>query len=73
MTRPLPPLPELPELSDDDDLMTPAEVAGLFRVDVKTVGRWALRGRIPSTKTLGGHRRFRRGDVQAALENGRER
>jgi len=49
------------------DLMTPAEVARAFRVDPKTVTRWAHAGRIPSIRTPGGHRRFRATDVQAAL------
>ncbi|MGH3159514.1 MAG: BldC family transcriptional regulator [Streptosporangiaceae bacterium] len=40
-------------------LLTPAEVASLFRVDPKTVGRWAKAGRLNSLRTPGGHRRFR--------------
>lgn len=44
----------------DTELMTPAEVAALFRVDPKTVARWSDSGKIPSIRTLGGHRRFRR-------------
>ncbi len=50
-----------------EPLYTPAEVAALFRVDPKTVTRWAIRGRIPSFRTLGGHRRFRQSDVHALL------
>jgi excisionase family DNA binding protein len=48
-------------------LMTPGEVASLFRVDPKTVSRWAISGRIPSVRTPGGHRRFRETDVRALL------
>jgi excisionase family DNA binding protein len=48
-------------------LLTPAEVATLFRVDPKTVTRWALAGRIGSIKTPGGHRRFREAEVRALL------
>lgn len=51
----------------DDDLMTPAEVAALFRVDPKTVTRWASTGRLGSIKTPGGHRRYRRSEVLALL------
>ena len=40
-------------------LLTPGEVAALFRVDPKTVTRWASAGRIGSIRTPGGHRRFR--------------
>ncbi|MEO6712935.1 MAG: BldC family transcriptional regulator [Mycobacteriales bacterium] len=50
-----------------DRLMTPGEVASLFRVDPKTVSRWAISGRIPSVRTPGGHRRFREVDVRALL------
>lgn len=45
------------------ELMTPAEVATFFRVDPKTVTRWARDGRISSFRTLGGHRRFHRAEV----------
>ncbi|HEX8866244.1 MAG TPA: BldC family transcriptional regulator, partial [Lentzea sp.] len=38
-------------------LLTPGEVANLFRVDPKTVTRWATAGRIGSIRTPGGHRR----------------
>ena len=50
-----------------DRLLTPGEVAALFRVDPKTVSRWALAGRITSIKTPGGHRRFREAEIQALL------
>ncbi len=40
------------------DLMTPAEVADLFRVNPKTVTRWERAGKIRCIRTLGGHRRF---------------
>ena len=50
-----------------DKLLTPAEVANIFRVDVKTVSRWAEDGKIPCLRTLGGHRRYRESDVQAYL------
>lgn len=37
-------------------LLTPAEVAALFRVDPKTVTRWAKAGKLTAIRTLGGHR-----------------
>lgn len=40
------------------ELLTAGEVADLFRVDPKTVTRWAAAGKLPHFKTLGGHRRF---------------
>lgn len=48
-------------------LLTPGEVAALFRVDPKTVTRWAAAGRISSIRTPGGHRRFRESEVHALL------
>ena len=53
-------------------LMTPGEVAAMFRVDPKTVTRWAAAGRIGSIRTPGGHRRFRESEVRALLTHGYE-
>jgi excisionase family DNA binding protein len=53
-----------------DRLLTPAEVAALFRVDPKTVTRWAAAGRISAIRTPGGHRRFRESEVTALLDEG---
>jgi excisionase family DNA binding protein len=39
----------------------------MFRVDPKTVTRWASAGRIGSIRTPGGHRRFRESEVSALL------
>ena len=50
-------------------LLTPAEVAKLFRVDPKTVTRWAKAGKITAIRTLGGHRRYRLSEVQALLKS----
>lgn len=52
----------------DDQLLTPSEVAALFRVDPKTVTRWAKAGKLTSIRTLGGHRRYKASEVQALLE-----
>jgi excisionase family DNA binding protein len=50
-----------------DALLTPAEVAGMFRVDPKTVTRWAQAGKLQSVRTLGGHRRYRAVEIQDLL------
>ena len=52
-----------------EHLLTPGEVASLFRVDPKTVTRWASAGRIGSIRTPGGHRRFRESEVRTMLAN----
>jgi excisionase family DNA binding protein len=51
-----------------EKLLTPGEVAALFRVDPKTVTRWAASGRISSIRTPGGHRRFREAEVLQLLD-----
>lgn len=53
--------------NQDEDLLTPSEVAKLFRVDPKTVTRWAKSGKLSSIRTLGGHRRYRAAEVYALL------
>ena len=52
---------------DAEPLLTPAEVAALFRVDPKTVTRWAKAGKLTSIRTLGGHRRYREAEVRQLL------
>ena len=53
---------------DQEVLLTPAEVAALFRVDPKTVTRWAKAGKLTAIRTLGGHRRYRQSEVQSLLK-----
>lgn len=53
-----------------ESLLTPAEVASLFRVDPKTVTRWAKSGKLSSIRTLGGHRRYRENEVRELLSSG---
>ena len=53
--------------SEQEVLLTPAEVATLFRVDPKTVTRWAKAGKITSIRTLGGHRRYKESEVKSLL------
>jgi excisionase family DNA binding protein len=51
-----------------EPLLTPSEVALLFKVDPKTVIRWANAGKLTTVRTLGGHRRFRQAEVKALLQ-----
>ena len=67
MTMPLTPGPSTPEPSSTGSLLTPSEVATLFRVDPKTVTRWAKAGKISAIRTLGGHRRFHEDEVRSLL------
>ncbi|HAM21852.1 MAG TPA: hypothetical protein DCQ04_06180 [Actinobacteria bacterium] len=56
------------EVNDSEPLLTPAEVAAMFRVDPKTVTRWAKAGKLSSVRTLGGHRRYLASEVRALLD-----
>jgi excisionase family DNA binding protein len=55
--------------ADQEVLLTPAEVAKLFRVDPKTVTRWAKAGKLTAIRTLGGHRRYRQSQVHSLLNS----
>ncbi len=48
-------------------LLTPSEVASMFRVDPKTVTRWAKAGKLSAIRTLGGHRRYSETEVRGLL------
>lgn len=60
---------DLADVVVTDTLMTPREVAALFRVDPKTVGRWARDGKLTAIRTLGGHRRFPASEVRRCLRD----
>jgi excisionase family DNA binding protein len=55
-------------LGPPEALLTPSEVAQLFRVNPKTVTRWARAGKLTAIRTLGGHRRFRASEIKRCLE-----
>ena len=59
-------------LMAENELLTPAEVAVMFRVNPKTVTRWARAGRISAVRTLGGHRRFRASEIRRILEDAQD-
>ena len=54
---------------EQEVLLTPSEVASLFRVDPKTVTRWAKAGKLTYIRTLGGHRRYKESEVKNLLAN----
>ena len=56
------------DLDTPEALLTPSEVAALFRVNPKTVTRWARAGKLTAIRTLGGHRRFRVSEIRRCLE-----
>lgn len=56
------------DTNEHDQLLTPSEVAAMFRVNPKTVTRWARAGKISAIRTLGGHRRFRASEIRRFLD-----
>ncbi len=58
----------LSRIAAQERLLTPTEVASLFRVDPKTVTRWAKAGKLTSIRTLGGHRRYKESEVKQLLK-----
>jgi excisionase family DNA binding protein len=51
-----------------DDFLSSVEVAKLAGVGPTAVKRWADQGLLPCVRTAGGHRRFRRGEVESFLK-----
>ncbi|HVM02375.1 MAG TPA: helix-turn-helix domain-containing protein [Acidimicrobiales bacterium] len=58
---------DTPRQKPKRDYLTVSEVADLFHVSSKTVVRWANDGKLPYMATLGGHRRFPRGPIEALV------
>ncbi len=56
----------------ENELLTPSEVAVMFRVNPKTVTRWARAGKISAVRTLGGHRRFRASEIRRFLSDAQD-
>lgn len=54
-------------MPEHEPLLAPHEVAAMFRVDRKTVTRWARAGKLSCVVTPGGHRRYREAEVRALL------
>lgn len=59
-------------MTEDEELLTPSEVARKFKVDPKTVTRWAKAGKITSFRTLGGHRRYKASEVARLMSGSAE-
>jgi excisionase family DNA binding protein len=51
---------------------TPKEVADLFNVHVRSVTRWAGKGKLEYFRTPGGHRRYYADQVDAMIRGGNE-
>lgn len=52
-------------------LLRTSDVALLFQVSERTVSEWARRGRVPSVRTPGGHRRYPAEQIRHLFVQGR--
>jgi excisionase family DNA binding protein len=52
-----------------DRLLTTAEAAAMFRVAPATVTRWADAGKLSTTRTIGGQRRFYASEIEKHLRD----
>jgi excisionase family DNA binding protein len=55
-------------VDDAHRFLRTSEVAALFQVSERAVTDWAARGRLPSVRTPGGHRRYPVDAVRELLE-----
>ena len=55
---------------EQNQLLTMAEVADIFRVSKQAIRTWTNSGKLPCIRTPGGHRRFRREDVEKMISGG---
>jgi len=58
-------------LGMSERLLRTCDVALLFQVSERTVSEWARRGRVPSVRTPGGHRRYPADQIRQLLLEGR--
>jgi excisionase family DNA binding protein len=54
--------------STEPDWLTLGQAAKFLGVAQSTIRKWSDQGRVPAFYTPGGHRRYRRGDLEAFLE-----
>jgi DNA binding domain, excisionase family len=62
-------LPERLAPTTEPDWLTLGQAAKYLGVAQSTIRKWSDQGRVPAFYTPGGHRRYRRGDLDKFLEN----
>ena len=60
-------------IQTEDEWLSLSGAAELLGMHPATVRLWADRNELPSRRTNGGHRRFRRSDIEARLRQDAER
>src|SRR5437764_2344984 len=63
----------MPSLQTEDEWLSLRQAADMLGMHPATVRLWADRNELPSRRTSGGHRRFRRADIEARLRHDSER
>ena len=63
----------MPTPRTEDEWLSLREAADMLGMHPATVRLWADRNELPSRRTNGGHRRFRRADIEARLRHETER
>ena len=53
---------------DDSEWLTLGQAARFLGVAQSTIRKWSDQGRVPAFYTPGGHRRYRRSDLEAFLD-----
>lgn len=56
-----------------EELLTPAEAARMAGVSYPTLKQWIYKGKLNSVKTVGGHHRVARSDIERISRGGRAR
>ena len=54
-------------MTEPPQYLLTSEAAEILQVSPKTVTRWAKEGRLPFTRTLGGHRRYPEAELRELL------
>jgi len=62
-------IPERRASTTEPDWLTLGQAAKYLGVAQSTIRKWSDQGRVPAFYTPGGHRRYRRGDLDKFLEN----
>lgn len=60
-------LHDMPQRHDQDEILTPSQIAAEWHVSVRTVQRYIANGQIKATRLPSGYARVRRSDAEAAL------
>lgn len=66
-------MPDMSSSQTGEDWLSLRQVADMLGMHPATVRLWADRNELPSRRTSGGHRRFRRADIEARLQKKAER